>query len=521
MNAFTPTVFALWSAILAPTEEPAAQEEESHRAPDAAPSGPTNQATRGGQKVRGADEWTFDFHGFINAPMRVGIGRRANPEPGEKRTTFHAPLIPDDQYLSAQHTRHNSRSWTELYFSYGNRVARATAAVEAFNFTDVAWNDFNAQLGIGQGFVTLTPRFERSKLRLRWKVGAFDNRYGQAGKYDAGEYETYLFGRTRAMGETLRLELPVKKFNLWFEHGLGATRPHPSVWNTSRFTLLHHAHAGTQWNDIIDVGFHYLHAFAQEEDRDGDMTPDLPDGRMIVLGPELRADVGKFGYYYGGFSYIQADHARVVGPSIEVLHGQGGGNFSLGIVDNYIEGPTGASEGSGQIYSVLLQTQHSLHKILEGERFWGEAWDLKLTLYSMLNFVSSKDPDMDGHHKLKYGADLLYTPLSWMGVATRFDRVQPNSKVPEQSFAILSPRIVFRSDWLTHEQITLQYSRYFYNQRTCDPMGSPLLCVQAASAPPIPDGFGATSEDQNDENKGAPDAPPDLNAITISASIWW
>ena len=69
--------------------------------------------------------------------------------------------------------------------------------------------------------------------------------------------------------------------------------------------------------------------------------------------------------------------------------------------------------------------------------------------------------------KLKYGVDVLGTPVKWFGLGMRFDRLQPNSKIPEQSFAVISPRIVFKSAFLTHEEVTLQYSRYMYNQRTC------------------------------------------------------
>jgi len=61
--------------------------------------------------------------------------------------------------------------------------------------------------------------------------------------------------------------------------------------------------------------------------------------------------------------------------------------------------------------------------------------------------------------------------------------LQPNSKIPEQSFAILSPRIVFKSNWNTHEAITIQYSRYMYNQRECKSAGIP--GNPNAAAPPM------------------------------------
>jgi hypothetical protein len=470
-------------------------------------------ATHGGGVVQ-ENGWGFDFHGYLNAPMQLGIGK--HPDTG--RATLHAPLVADDQFLSWQHTSHMRRSWSELYFSYGNDVARGTAVVEAFNFTDVNWNQSDAQFGIGQAFVTIAPRFRKSAVRLRARVGAFDNRYGMSGRYDVGEYETYIFGRTRAMGETLTLAIPIGKFTVELEHGFGVNRPNPSIYNTSRFTVLNHAHAGFEWNNMLEFNLHYLAAYAMEEDRRGELTPDNRRGRMQVFGPELRVNANRAGYWYLGFSVIDMYKGRTVGPAIEVVHAQGGGNFTLGVVDNYLEGPTQQSGGDGAVYTIGVQTEHSLKKILQGDQFWGNGWDLRLTVYGMLNFIESPDPDVDGTHKLKYGADLFYSALSWMGAALRFDRVQPHSELPEQSFAILSPRIVFRSSWLTREQIFIQYSHYFYAQRECTNPDELYFCVQPPVSPVLPDGWGAAS--LNDE-RGGPLNLPDYSVITIGANIWW
>lgn len=470
-------------------------------------------ATRGGGIVQDKD-WGFDFHGYLNAPMQLGIGKH----PDTSRTTLHAPLVADDQFLSWQHTSHMRRSWSELYFSYGNDVARGTTVIEAFNFTDVNWNQSDAQFGIGQAFVTIAPRFNKSPVRLRARVGAFDNRYGMSGRYDIGEYETYIFGRTRAMGETLSLAIPIKKFTLKLEHGFGVNRPNPSIYNTSRFTVLNHAHAGFDWNNIVEFNLHYLAAYAMEEDRRGELTPDNRRGRMQVFGPELRINGNRAGYWYLGFSVIDMYNGRTVGPAIEVIHAQGGGNFTLGVVDNYLEGPTQQSGGDGAVYTIGVQTEHSLKKILQGDQFWGSGWDVRLTVYGMMNFIESPDPDVDGTHKIKYGADLFYSALSWLGAALRFDRVQPHSDLAEQSFAILSPRLVFRSAWLTREQIFIQYSHYFYAQRECTDPTALYFCVQPPVSPVLPDGWGAAALDND---RGGPLNLPDYDVITIGANIWW
>jgi hypothetical protein len=278
---------------------------------------------------------------------------------------------------------------------------------------------------------------------------------------------------------------------------------------------------------MLNLGLHYLTAWSQEESREGeDLTvmpngAEQPDGRMTVVGPELKADLGKFGYYYLGYSYIKATHAITVGPAIEVVHAKGGGEYNLGISGNYLDGPSRQSGGNGKIHTLLAQMEHSLGKLLKGDEFWGQGMDAVLKLYAMYTAVRSDDPDMDKVNRLKYGGDLTFSALPWLGLATRYDRLQPNSRIPQQSFSILSPRVFVRSQWVSQEQITLQYSRYLYNQRSCPEGTDRRACVQPASAPPLPDGFGATSMNQDAGNRGAPTTVPDKNVVTLSATMWW
>ncbi len=483
-------------------------------------------SSRGGGPDLGGGDWGFIFNGYLRAPMRLGLGQRDMPAEGQSSTTLHNPVVPDDQYLGYQYTLHNPRDWAELYLGYGNQVAAGMVSIQGFNFTDAAWKENNAQFGIAQAFVSLTPKLRPKSLRLSWKVGSFDNRYGQAGRYDAGELDTYAFGRTHGMGEAGKLDILVKDFTITLEHGLGTTRPDPSVFNTARFTFFHHAHLGLAYKSKIQLGGHFLQAIAREEDRVGaeinaDFTPNPPDGSMTVFGPDVRVNWGRLGYYYAAFSVIQSRHARSVGSSIEVIHSRGAGQFTFGIIDNYLEGPTQGSGGNGEIYTVMAQAENSVQRIRKGDSWWGEGMDLTLKLYGMLNKVASDDADMDGISKLKYGVDARFDALRWLGVATRYDRVQPNSRIPEQSFSVVSPRLLFRTNWITREEIAVQYSRYIYNQRECDPMGDPTLCIQPPSAPVPPSGFGATTGNQDMGNRGAPTRRPDQSVISLRATFWW
>jgi hypothetical protein len=586
----------------------------------------TESPSQRGAEAPGASDWKMEFHGYVRAPMRIGLGKRGVGSPratqGQSNTTLHYPVIPDDQYLGWQFTSHNKKDWAEMFFSIGNSWAKGTLALQGFNFTDAAWADQVAQFGISQGFITLTPDLGYENVRLWAKAGSFWARYGLAGKWDAGEYDTYLFGRTHVMGELIHLDYDIDDATgLWFEHGIGTKRPDPSQFNNARFTLLNHAHAGIHIGSDIEFSAHYMHAWTQEEDRiirqanvvptGGSAVSDpynppnypstllgMPDGKLWVAGADARFELGAFGYFYGGFSHIGAENAITVAPAFEVLHGFGGGQYQLGVTDvyfgpscqasntpgDYATGsgkrttngvppmgekitnnvptsgygklPNQCSMGTGSVNSILAQYEFSLTNFRQissgGQKFWGEGTDVKLTLYGMLNWVNSDinyqfngKQVFDGIHKLKYGADLQYAALPWLTAALRFDRVQPNSNIPEQSFGILSPRLVFKSKWVTREQIAFSYSRYFYNQRECAQGASPaynaggtglpadpliqnhswndnqLLCVQPPAATSSAEAFGSHYENQDVGFRGAPTLAPDVNVFKVEASMWW
>lgn len=513
--------------VAAPQGQPATP------APETPPPAPPPQASQGPSSVGGAatsSDWKFDFHGYFRAPMRLGLGHNDKPAAGQSSSTIHYPLVPDDQYLSWQYTSVQSKDWSEVFLSYGNSWVKGTIGLQGYNFTDAAWQQASAQFGIAQAYVTLTPRLGYQNVRLEAKVGSFWNKYGTSGKYDAGKYDVYLFGRTHAMGESVRMAIDIDKVTLWAEEGFGAKQPDPNMYNPSKFSLLFHGHGGLSYNRMVDFNFHVLHAWAHEEDRPANASggasqpfTGLPDGSLTIFGPELRVSNTPAGELYLGFSRVQANHATVVTDVVEVIHSGGGQTYSQGIQGNYLDGPTKSSNGNGAINSLLLEYNFSLANLLANIKhasFWGDGPDLAASFFMMFNSVSSDDKDMDGVKKIKYGVDLLGTPLKWLGIGFRYDRVQPNSKIPEQSFGIISPRIMFRTAFLTHEEITFQYSRYLYNERIC-PTGDTLRCVQPPPSPVLPNGFGAPVSSLDPNQRGAPNTRPDLNVLKLQASMWW
>jgi hypothetical protein len=559
---------------------PTVSAEAPNSQPTARRTAASRESTVSGPVSKDEDQWHLDYYGYFRAPMRFGMGHRDAAYPGQSKTTIHSPLVPDDQYLSWQHTNHARRDWAEMFFSYGNSWAKGVLAIQGFNFTDASYVINGTQFGIGQGWVEVAPPLPWDNVRVRVKAGSFWNRYGQMGRWDAGEYDTYLFGRTHVMGETVRLEfeLPDQPLTFGLEHGFGAKRPDSQIYNAARFTLLHHAHADVRWNDSISGSLHYLQNFSQEEARFTGPQPDWvylgnyskpymgvaqPDGKMTILGADTRIDMPDvFGYLYLGASYIALKNATTIAPAVEVIHSFGGGEFNMGVTSNYLDselcrwGVPGAtcSNGNGNVLTLAGQYEAKFGDLV-GPAF-AEGQDLTMKLYGMWNRVGSDDPINNGMTKWKAGIDLLFDAFPALGMGTRFDYLAPNSRIKNQNFMVLSPRLVLRSQLVTHEQISLQYSRYFYAKRECDvgtpsdiPRGdvsSPVTayipgidnaawqfgasdaerqCVQPPPSAVTPDGFGATTENQEPRQRAMPvtgaHLRPDVNVVSLEATMWW
>ena len=221
--------------------------------------------------------------------------------------------------------------------------------IGSYNLTEGGFNDFRANWGISQAYVLLTPDLGFENVRIWAKAGAIVDRYGMAGRYDAGEYDTYMFGRTHVIGETFHVDYDLDNtWTLYLEQGFGTHKPDPNAYNNARFTLLHHEHAGLKQGRDLEFGAHYLISWSQEEYRPQNSADDatdlepgtvdkaprngLPNGKLWVAGVEARAELGAFGYIYGAYSHVGADYALTVSRAIEVLHASGGGEFDLGVV---------------------------------------------------------------------------------------------------------------------------------------------------------------------------------------------
>jgi len=180
-----------------------------------------------------ADEWKFSFHGYLRGPMRVSLGPPTTtmliPSQGMSPTTtgrqLHGvPRVPGSSYIDWQYTNTIPGPWSQLNFSYGTSRVMMTVIVDGYSQTSGGYRDLQAQQGIDQAFITLNfPEALGRFGGLVWNVGTFQNRYGTAGKYDGGMYETYLFGRTHVSGITGTANIETgSQWRLSTEAGVGS-----------------------------------------------------------------------------------------------------------------------------------------------------------------------------------------------------------------------------------------------------------------------------------------------------------
>lgn len=456
-----------------------------------------------GVPPRSVSDWKFDFHGYMNVPFRFGINEREHPLSTQYKTVLHGKPFVADDYERFEHTGTVPEPWIQLGFSYGNSAVVATIIIAAAGASNgAAYFNPPTQLGINDAFVTFKPNFKA--FHLEADVGAFSNRYGSMGEYDTGRYDMLVIAQVAGVGETIRAEVPLGGglallaeqgiMGQWDRAPLGVP---PAGWNDFAdsnvgTSFANHLHAGLGKKKLGQLGVHYINAWTHD-DRN---APTQPDGAINVIGADVRGQAPPFGRFYLGVGHTMAERARGVSGVIRVMNTFGG----PGLMREYF-GPR--SKGTGTLTSVGAQYDLSIGEVMRGESpFSGYGPDVFASVFGMFAHVNSEDKtEINGHslydgvNKLKYGLELTYSALAWFGVSGRYDRVIGDLDDASKTMAILSPRIFFRTDYNSRDQVTLQYS-YWMN-------GSGVVART---------GY---------KNEPRPDLEPDAHTFSLTATMWW
>jgi len=490
------------------------------------PSLPQLQALPGGVLPRlgepPGEDFRFDFHGILTAPLRIGINERnVDARPGQSETVLHAPPIVPDDLETFSHTGVVPVTYAQLNFTYGNALVAGTATIVAREATvSTGFFDPPSQRGVNDLFLSIFPTLPLLG-RTTIYVGAFSNRYGISGEYDEGRYGTPLIARVNGMGENIHARVPITEdISLMLEQGFqGQTNKAgngtiPAGWNDFAdpgvgSSFVSHGHLGATYGNAVSLGTHYLVAWSQDDRATG---AGQPDGDIKILGADLRLNMGRFGHLYGAFSHVDATSARVVGRIVEVLNTKGG----PGLMANYLGRD---SDGTGSLNIFGGQYDISIGKLVSYPvPFSGDGPDIYFSLFGIYTGIESNDTNFDGTSKFKFGAEGTYSLLPWLAVSMRYDSVSPGAAValgglpgveaavaatgggtaPEESdfaFQVFSPRIILRTDWQARDQVVIQYSHWENGRFTTVRNGYP----------PVED----------------ISIVPDTDVVSISANMWW
>jgi hypothetical protein len=477
-----------------------------------------------------SDDYMFDYHGYFRAPLLLSAGQRKTVLDGQSKTTFHVPAaVPDATIGSWLYSNNVAPAWANALFSYGNKTVTGTVGIAAFNFTssqDSGQSTQNTQVSLGPVYLHFNlPGLLGKKTRVDWDVGAFGNRYGMAGKFDYGAYGMFLMGATGAIGETLGIEMDVDPVTFRIEHGLGGNYYIDNKYGT---TLLHHVHAFMGYQQYLKIGAHYMTSWTTDDRAPA--TPTSPDGRLSVMGADMRFNGGILGELYFGAAQAKADHAIWVGPVIYTVNALGG----MGMRDNFFGPP---NDGTGTVTSILFQYDYSFVTLARylahyPKSYWTDGPDLKLSIFGTMSTVSTiPDPDpqknYDGVKKSKFGGELMYSPLSFLALGARYDRVMPTTKHTDQNFSVVSPKAIVRTNFFSHDAVIIQYSRYMYGN------AYPRVASAGSYAhggfndfTPASPGNASTVGSINDNYSTPLDTnvsvnPYDKDVFYLAATMWW
>jgi hypothetical protein len=311
-------------------------------------------------------------------------------------------------------------------------------------------------------------------------VGYFYNVYGGLGQYGLGMYTNAIIGGVRGVGENLVADYNLSEsVSVAFEEGIMGTRNGmgpinvtPSgqngtgnpIWPSAWMYHLHLAIA-KKGDQSMAARLHYMVNFAQDDrtQRATDNPTTRPidesyvrDGRIDVYGFDANIASPTWGNVGAALSYIRARNAYPVKGFITF----GGDGETL--TNRWFGQPTG---GTGRLVAAGLNYSASMGRILNGGSFT-QGPDVTVNAGFMIAKTWADFEPFDGRVRHKYGIDLQYMFLPFLGAAVRADRVVPNSKDTDETFHVVAPRVIFKGDWDSRYTITLLYAKWFYGSHT-------------------------------------------------------
>jgi hypothetical protein len=437
--------------------------------------------------------WLYTMHGFLQAPLRIGIG------PSSPSVTN--GMTSDAQLHSPAHVVGASiDDWNSvglfpaaegaLYLSAGSAAVSGTLIISSGTFFDSGYRQLSEMGGVEQGYVTMKFNDAFGNVGgLAITAGAFSNRYGLAGprQQSSGYYNTFLFGRTHVLGTAVTADVDLDEHaELIIEVGGGsklevvpwlnkpvATPYLPDQGPTPQGSnFVGHAHVALQMDDWFRLAAHFMSSYTPNDLQasTGGVPGMSPSAHMNVAGAEAHLDHARFGNGYLGYSHVSAENALALADGIEVIHAVNG----TGLTRNYLNPgftysyppigssvnavPAGSVGDQGSVDTVMFQYMLRLAPLMDLP-ITGR--DLALVVYGMYNHVSAPMLAGGKQDKLKFGSEAELAALRYLSIGLRFDRVMPNGGNADVAYTAISPRLILHTTWLSREYILVDYTHYF------------------------------------------------------------
>jgi hypothetical protein len=428
--------------------------------------------------------WTLRWSGYFSASAQFSTNERVETGVGQSHTIVHAPPATVEEYASFLSTNTVPGHWVQMQFSYGDREVTAVVSITTWNPSDpTTYYQIGSQNFINNAYLNFQIPEVTAKLHLSSKLGYFYNNYGSLGQYNLGMYQNPIAAIVRGVGGTITGEYDVApKLSVFVEEGLmgnrnakapnGLTRQNPNYNTDPTFpaSYIQHLHLGViRRGELTTVKAQLHHIFNWAMDDRPQTTVDnmvtrgldesyIRDARMSVTTAELNISHPGYGMLAIAASHIDASYAYGL-KGVQTFGGEG-----QTLTERWLGNET---TGTGTVNVVGFNYTGTLgHMIAHPAPFDPNRSDLVINAGLILANSHSPNPLFDGRKRYKAGLDLLYILNSWMGVALRVDRVAPNSRDSEETFHVVAPRLVFKTNWTSRENISVMYAKWFYGTDT-------------------------------------------------------
>ena len=447
-----------------------------------------------------ADVWTFNYSGFFAAGVRAVF--REDEDGAVIRNA-----VTSGEGFNAGGTQ---GSWVQMTFEYGNRIATARVVIDTWNpaqGSSFSWN--SSQNFVDQAYFAFRiPPID--KLRLGVTIGAFSQTYGALGQYGGGFYSNSV-GQISGIGETVSAEYQLTdEFVLTLDHGFmgrdktpgGCVGPCTPGDYSSRTqeasnnlgdsydpaSFIQHAHVGIIKNGDLQLQgmLHWLQNWSQDDRgylRPSTQDPTTPPSQIntdphretpLVDESTTRGDGSYDAYgatlgfrgeqwFRGGVGIVHATAENAYAlHGLNVSYVGDGEQFSRDwIGPRSLNRETGDWEGS--MWSASTEAEFSWGTFWRRpEPFWGEGFNVTTGVGFQYGSIDSNDPTRANWDMYRVGVDAFVSMLPWLAAGLRVDQVSPNTNRSAQTYHALTARLVFRTFWNSHEQVTLQYNKWIY-----------------------------------------------------------